>query len=359
MIRSALLSLLLFSTPAVAQVSPAADALSRATAALQAARTASDRISALSGVIRGFEQGLGEVRDTLRSAELQETQVRKRLDDASEDLAALLAVMQTMSRAQMPVSLLHPEGALAATRAGLMVRAIGPALQAEAQALASELDEARTLKLLQEDARKRLNAGLRDVQAARSALAKAVADRSKRPQRYADDPARLAALIDASETLDAFATSLIAQGPQLDPLQDALQKGGLALPVRGVVLRRFNQEDAAGIARPGWVVATDAGALVTSPLPVTLRYVGPFPGFDHVAILEPENGFLIILAGLGQTLGTAGQVLTTGDPVGYMAGNDEKLIVGDLGSGTNRTETLYIEVKQDQIAQDPNQWFAE
>ncbi len=52
-------------------------------------------------------------------------------------------------------------------------------------------------------------------------------------------------------------------------------RGSLPLPVTATVLHRFNEADAAGIVRPGWVLATGPGALVTAPAAATVRFQGP------------------------------------------------------------------------------------
>jgi septal ring factor EnvC (AmiA/AmiB activator) len=56
----------------------------------------------------------------------------------------------------------------------------------------------------------------------------------------------------------------------------------------GTILRQFNEADAAGVARPGVVLATHPNALVTTPWPASVRYAGPLLDYGNVIILEPE-----------------------------------------------------------------------
>jgi septal ring factor EnvC (AmiA/AmiB activator) len=62
----------------------------------------------------------------------------------------------------------------------------------------------------------------------------------------------------------------------------------LPLPVLGTVLRRFDEADAAGVARPGPGAATRPNALATTPWPASVRYAGPLLDYGNVIILEPE-----------------------------------------------------------------------
>ena len=147
------------------------------------------------------------------------------------------------------------------------------------------------------------------------------------------------------------------------PLPDIEEKKGtLAFPVHGRVLRGFNENDAAGIKRPGIVVATTSAAIVTTPAAVTIRYQGDLLDYGLVSILEPQRGILFVFSGLGKTFGKIGEVLPEGSPVGIMGGKplsaqkilQESVVTG----GTYRPETLYVEVRVNEKPQDPLEWFA-
>jgi septal ring factor EnvC (AmiA/AmiB activator) len=81
----------------------------------------------------------------------------------------------------------------------------------------------------------------------------------------------------------------------------------------------------------------------------------------NVVILEPQPDMLIILSGLAEVYGEAGQVIPAGTPVGLMGGKVPEIgailsLSGD-GTGTERTETLYIEVREGGRPVDPETWF--
>ena len=80
-------------------------------------------------------------------------------------------------------------------------------------------------------------------------------------------------------------------------------------------------------------------------------------------IIEPASGYLMVLAGMGTVFGDPGDVLAAGAPVGLMGGTEDVSATlnagGEEGSGADRTETLYIELRQDGNTIDPGPWFAE
>jgi septal ring factor EnvC (AmiA/AmiB activator) len=217
---------------------------------------------------------------------------------------------------------------------------------------------------LQETATNELRTALMGVQDARAALSQAMADRKDLPKMFVEDPVRTAILISSTKTLDAFAGGLskITTSEALGPLPDiGTLKGSLPLPVEGVVLRRAGEADASGIKRPGILVAARPRSLVTTPTTATIRYHGPLLDLGNVVILEPQANLLFVLTGLETLYGEIGQVLPAGFPVGLMGGNTAQLdqisSQGSEGAGNTRSETLYIDVRENNNSVDPLSWF--
>jgi septal ring factor EnvC (AmiA/AmiB activator) len=130
--------------------------------------------------------------------------------------------------------------------------------------------------------------------------------------------------------------------------------------VRGTVLRRAGEADAAGVRRPGLTLATAPRALVTAPAAATIRYLGPLEGYGNVMVLEPGEGYLLVIAGLGTLFGAPGAVVDEGAALGLMGGADPGAQegAGTAGPGARETETLYIELRRGTRPEDPAPWFA-
>jgi septal ring factor EnvC (AmiA/AmiB activator) len=359
--------LLAASGSALAQAG-AAEAAARAAARLEAAAEGlagadgvRDRVRALSETIGAFEEGLTALREALRRATLREAAIRERFDAEAQQLGRLIGVLQTIRDTPEATLLLHPDGALGTVRSGLLIADVAPAVAAEAEALRAALEELQGLRLLQLNAEATLREGRDGLQAARVELSQAMAERRDLPRRVIEDAVQMERLIAGSETLAAFATSLadLPPDPALPALPDfAEAQGDLALPVRGQLRHGYNEADAAGVRRPGWVLETAPAALVTAPWPATIRYAGPLLDYGIVMILEPSAGYLLVLAGLEQVYGRAGEIVPAGRPLGLMPG----AAAGDAGGAPAdadepRRETLYIEIRQDGQPTDPEGWF--
>ena len=353
-----------------AQSDPAEDAraaqvlLERAAERLASSGSARDRVRALTETVQAYEAGLSALRSGIRAADREQSDLAAALRGRDAEIAALLTALMRLGEEPSPVIFLHPAGAVGSARAAMLLSDVTPVLNGEAAQLRDDLMRIQTLQALQAEALSRLEAGLAEVQEARSALNQAIAERTDLPTRFTNDPVREAILVASSDTLAQFADGLdrvAVARKSATPARLAEEKGNLSYPVQGVVLRRSGEADAAGIARPGILMATRPKALVASPTSATIRYTGPLLNLGEVVILEPQARVLFILAGLDRVYGVAGEVIDAGSPLGLMGGeepeNPSALSTDGDDTGGDLTETLYIEVRQHNSPEDPSLWF--
>lgn len=333
---------------------------------LERSKSAKDRLSALTDAIISFEESLSLARDSLRQISVLEARAQQKLSVEEEAYGELIGVLLSIDKSPIQAELLHPDGPMSTARGGMLIADLLPALEEKVQSLRSDLEAARYLSELQYQVTLDLQVGLVALQETRAALGRAIADRDDLPKRFVEDPAQTAILLAAADTLDIFADglSLIAKNEAEGSLPDiTTRKGTLLMPVQGKVIRYFNEADAAGIKRPGIVVATSDNALVRTPTAATIRYRGPLLDYGLVSILEPQKDILYILAGLSTVYGDIGEVLPAGSPVGLMGMSeifDEKNLIETLNESAGlRGETIYIEVRVNKAPENPLTWFEE
>lgn len=365
-LRAALFAMFL-SLPAVSvqaniaqEAEAASDNLQKAVAALEQADTAKDRISALTQTIRAYELGLSAMRQSMRQAELRKSELAAQLESRRDEVAQLLGVLSGIEAQPGPMLLMHPDGPLGAVRSGMVLSDVTPALQAQANQLRDQITELETLRRLQFSAGDILQRGLVAAQSARSDLSQAMSNRTELPKRFTEDPEVLKNLLESSDTLNGFAKGLSLDDRQTPEFPAA--KGRLPLPALGRVILRPGETDARGVERPGFVLATRPGALVTSPWAGTIRYTGPLLDYGNVIILEPGGGYLLIIAGLAEVYGEVGEVVAQGAALGLMGGSDAGLadfvVQAAEGGSVADTESLYLELRQGADPVDPMDWFA-
>ena len=371
-LRVALCAALLLAGPARAELNAAqtatqaAEMLQQAGFALLEAEDARDRVAALTQTVRAYEEGLLALREGIRQAALREQTILLMFEAERDRLSRLLGVLQTVEAAPAPVVLLHPSGPMGTARSGMILSAMTPAVAAEARALRLQLEELAALRAVQDDALGQLNTALARAQDARTLLSQAIAERRALPENFLSDDIAMTQLIASVSSLDDL-SALLARDPPAAAreLPDfAAARGTLAPPVLGSRLRSFGEPDAAGVARPGLVLATRPGALVTAPWPASVRYAGPLLDYGNVIILEPEGGYLLILAGI-ETLYVGTDALVSGTaPLGLMpgqpeSGTEELIVATPQGGGVALTETLYMELRENGAPVDPANWFTD
>ena len=332
----------------------AMDRLVAARAQLDAAETRNDRVKALTETVQAYEDGLAALRDGLRQVATREAVLTAELDARRGELGDLIGALQAIGRTPAPVLQSHPQGALAAARAGGILADLTPALQREVATLQDQLAELARLGAVRTAAAETLRDGHEAAQAARTALGTAISERTDLPQRFTDDPVQTALLVASAETLDGFARGLAGTLPAGET--GLVPQGNLPLPVAGYVL----PDD--GRAGPGVRIAARPQALVTTPVTATLLFRGPLLDYDDVVILEPAAGVMFVIAGMAQSFGQPGQILPAGEPIGLMGGAaqpDDGILSENAGFGDDPAQqTLYLEVRSGQSPVNPDAWFA-
>lgn len=351
-----------------AVIGDAAEKLSEASRALDAAQGAPRRVKALTRTVRAFEAGLRAMRVSLHDVADRERAVADALAAREGEIARLLGVLSAVDATPGPVTLLHPAGPVGAARSAMIRADVPPALDARVARLRARVEELTALRRVQQSAADPVTEGLAGAREARSTLSQAIAERADLPRRFTADPVRTALLVASADSLEGFVNGLdriaLDEAPgSLPGIAD--RKGTLPLPARGRILRRAGTAGAAAPPRPGITMAAAPHALVTTPAAATLRYRGPLLDYGNVAILEPQAGILLVFAGMDVVYGQTGEVLPGGSPVGLMGGvgapgirADDEIVPSELlEAATERTQTLYIEVRADNTAVEPALWF--
>lgn len=331
-----------------------AQALIRAEAQLAAAGTGRERVAALTSLVQAYEAGLAAIRADLRDVSASEAALTESLQEDRQALVHLIAGLQRIGRTPQPVLNDHPEGRVAAARAGGVLADLAPALTSSTTDLRRALAQLDALRQEQKVALQQLQSGLEAAQSARATLGIAISERGTLPVRFDEDPVQMAVLMASVQTLDAFAAGLREGLPDATLTLPAARD--LPLPVIGQVLPDAQQD------RPGITISTGPQAIVTTPVDATILFQGPLLDYGKVIILEPSKDVLFILTGMGSMVGQIGQVMPAGAAVGFMSGdplaNDSKLMENTVFEAKETAQTLYLEVREGQSPVDPARWFA-
>jgi septal ring factor EnvC (AmiA/AmiB activator) len=233
----------------------------------------------------------------------------------------------------------------ASSRAEALARALGPTLAAQArqQSAALAASEARLAQLdSAEGAMTEARAAILAEEAALAALrAEAERDRADR--------------IAAARAADRRARRLAAEARTLRELAQNARRNGRGRPVEALgtlpvpvadarLTLAFGQRTNAGRASEGVSLQTVESGAVTAPAIATISYAGLFRSYGQILILDLDNGYVIVLAGMAQTLVQTGDRVQAGQVVGRMPASP--------------APELYVEVRRNGSPIDPARQFA-
>ncbi len=331
-----------------------------ASAAMEAAAEAEGSVQALSAAIRGLESGLASLRVALQASKAEEVARRAEMAQMRGQLGQLLATLSSLQSTPAELSVIHPNGVIASARAGTILSSLTPALRAEVAGLRTALDELAALTALHDTALQNLQTALGTLQSARNALA--VAIREERPDAGVEPPrAGLSQMVRASQDLNTLAAALRAGLPMAGRVARVpTLREKLPLPLVGTLTRRFNAPNGVGVRQPGIVMTAPALSLVLAPQAGVVRFAGDFMEYGQVVIVEPSPSQLQIYAGFGQVYVKTGEVLESGAAMGLLGGevpDSAEFLAENSGENDNSTESLYIEIRENGIPVDPENWF--
>ncbi|MEH3145521.1 MAG: peptidoglycan DD-metalloendopeptidase family protein [Methylobacterium frigidaeris] len=351
-------------------------------ALLDAARKAQEaegRISALEGRLQTMTAG--------------EAGIRRSLQARRAVIAEVLAALQRMGRRPPPAVLVQPEDVLAAIRTSMLLGAVVPELQGEAQTLAGDLAELVRLRGLIAADQEALRGDIRgwaDEQQRLSALVSArqsrigeaesgiTAERDRASglasqartlkdlvdrldgelssARRAAEEARRAAEAESRETREKFAAAALRDPARLAPKMPFLQARGLVpRPASGEIVRTFGSPDGNGGVTRGISLATRPRAVVSSPADGWVAYAGAFRSYGRLLIINAGDGYYLLLAGMDQINVEVGQFVLAGEPVAAMGDAGP---APPVGTGGRNDPVLYVEFRKDGGSIDPEPWWA-
>ena len=368
----------------------------RASLAAEIAKIKKDSASITAALIqsakteRKLSQDIEDITGRVEALKTQEDGIKASLAARRAVLAEVLGALQRMGLNPPPAILVTPDDALASVRSAIMLGAVVPGLRKDTEALVADLSELSRIAASIESERGRLAAAFSEQLAEKNRLGLLVQEKQRlqaeqetalvsekdRATELAGKAKSLKELVAALEKqmdetqkarlaeaerrrqTDAFATLPVPEENQLAPSVSFVSlQGRLDLPVSGRFMRRFAGDDGNGGVMQGDMVATQSGAIVTSPSDGSVLYAGPFRSYGQLLILNAGDGYHIVLAGMSRISVVSGQAVLAGEPIGAMG--EARVASASAETLGNASAELYVEFRKDGKPVDPAPWWGD
>jgi len=124
--------------------------------------------------------------------------------------------------------------------------------------------------------------------------------------------------------------------------------GDSRLPLSGKIRTKYNQKDDFGAKSKGVSIEGRSGALIIAPMGGTIRFAGYFKNYGNMVIIEHQNGYHSLIAGLEKIDTVVDQNISAGEPLGKL-----------YRSKGGKSPTLYFELRHKGKAINPARKFTE
>ena len=308
------------------------------------------------------EEVVSQLERSLAALSAEDESRRQALADRQRAIQSTLAALQRIARLPPESLLASPKSAVDAVRTSMLLSAIVPELEAQAEALRTELVALQRLRTEMAARREELAGAREALESERTALSRLIRRKANvREQTLAQRQAeelRIASLAGKARDLQALIGKL-EEDQRAARTAAALKLpraagtpsfsaafGTLPLPARGQIALRFGESNQFGVKSKGLTIETRDLAQVIAPHDGRIVFAGPFRGYGLLLIIAHGEGYHTLLAGIDRIDGAVGQLLLAGEPVGQM------------GTSQGRKPELYVELRHDGEPIDPTPWLA-
>ena len=343
-----------------------------------------EKLAAISQSIQAQEATIAASEDELARLATGRAVLLTDLGEKQDVLSELLAGLQRLEQNPPPALVVEPNDILSALRGAMLLGTIVPELRAEADQLVAELDRLKQLEARIAERKAAVASEIARLETARRDLNDLVTRKKDLVSRGSDDleseRKRIAALGEKAKSLKQLLASVAEERKRAEAeraaqaeveekerlRQEELQrkprmvfaeaKGKLPFPAQGQIMRRYGEKDSLGVEAQGLMIATRKGAQVTVPADGKVEFAGPFRSYGQVLILNPGDGFRVLLAGMKSVTPAVGEFLRAGEPVGEMGdGPASVTLFGEVVQ--DGRPVLYIEFRNSSEAIDSGPWW--
>ena len=342
--------------PAPVEVEPGPLTVAQAQAEFEAAKQRADQLEAAAERVSGsLERLRADQRAALSALETAEARItlaqlklataraqglaeRRRIAQVQRPLASLLTGIAVLGQRPPLMTLLDQGSAEELVRTKVLLDSALPVIRARSNDLAARRASADRAFAAAHASLAELEAGRQSLETERKSYA-ALEQRLLAQAALAGGAAvtasdRMLATREVSERLRAEARGdaamraeaiALASGAAVPPRPGSAD-GPLfrspfpyRLPAAAALTQGLGEVDSAGVRSRGITLATQRGVAVEAPASGTVKFAGPFSGFDGVIIIDHGSGWMTMLVNVSPSVRN-GQNLSIGAPVGRALG---------------------------------------
>jgi murein hydrolase activator len=349
----------------------------------------SQQLVSVTATIQTKEYFLTRLDRQIANLAIEQQEIKSELKAKRAVLSEVLAGLQRLEQNPPPALVVAPDDILGALRGAMMFGAIVPEMKDEAKHLIGKLERLKAITLEQQQQKEAVASEFAALEKARDELDLLLLQKrqlSVATENELETESRLAAQMgQRAKSLKQLLASIAGARAKEEELKSAERrlkeqelerqrqaliarprvimsgaKGQLDYPVQGAILRDYGDDTSTGGRLEGVAIATRQQAQVKSPVDGVVEFAGPFRSYGKLIIVNAGEGYLVVLAGLGQISAINGQPVRAGEPVGEMGDKpaSSTLSGGAVDDAVDKARpVLYVEFRKQGQPIDPSPWW--
>lgn len=330
--------------------------------------TTREKMVEIGNSVRKSEKNLQSIDQRIEILENEKIALETNLSEQRKAIAGLVLALERIRRVPPQALIAKPDAPLKTAQSVMLLGDIIPAINTRTLALKENLvrqaELTKELELQKQEAQSRANALKQEYNALASLTEERETLFKQTRQDYEDQEAQVRRVSQGAKNLKDLVKKLEEKKKQEQLERERARKkaeaqqvaaltqpdlsipptGSARLPISGVVKTRYNDLDKFGAKSQGIRIEGMNGGLVVAPMGGSVRFAGPFKGYDTMVIIEHENGYHSLVAGLEKVNVSVGQNVSAGEPLGLLK-----------NATNNGKPTVYYELRLNGNAVDPAQ----
>lgn len=287
----------------------------------------------LSDRIRANEKNLSALEDRAAALAEEDRSLSAQLESDYASLSGLILVLERLRRVPPETLVVRPGATLQAARAAMLLHTPLSAVAGRAENLAKALERLAAVRKELEDGKAEALSLSEDLGKKRREAENLVRERERHYAALRSDigesESRIKELAAQAGSIRELMKKIEADEAQADGGNKAPSPARAAaaffssgkkgrLPVEGVVVTAFGENDAIGAKSQGLTIEARPGAIVAAPLGGRIKYAGTFKNYGKIVIVEHGKGYHSLIAGLEKIDTSTGRDIRAGEPVGIL-----------------------------------------
>ena len=313
-----------------------------------------DEIKTTEGEISSLRQKLISLGEDIQNTESEMRALESHVDSLNEEKnkletqlnidrqksARLALALQRISQTPPEALIARPSSPLKTVQSGILMQSSIPVIQKEARMLKRNLDRLETVTAQLVEDRRRLLTTRQSLAVKQVQMRSFIDERQAYYQNTVSEHEQIQSEIKRMAAQAENLSELVAKirQNQIDkarvrpapekPVKKAVLRpdtslrkqygGSPRLPASGIIEVGYGDDDVYGAPSRGLKIRTREESLIVSPIHGVIQYAGEFGRFGNVIIIQHDEGYHSLIAGLQRIDTGVGQEVLTGEPLGVM-----------------------------------------